>query len=90
MDLDLTFHSDADSDPDPDPASQIKAKTLKKVPYILACHLQNDGDPELVPDSYYHFDADLDFYLMQMRIRMRIQVTKMLWIHADQDADPQH
>jgi hypothetical protein len=60
----------------------------------LACHLQINADPELVPDSAYHFDvdpnadpnADPDFYLMQMQIRG----TKMLWIHADPDADPHH
>jgi hypothetical protein len=27
----------------------------------LACHLQIDADPELVPDSAYHHDADPDF-----------------------------
>jgi hypothetical protein len=58
----------------------------------LACHLQINADPELVPDYAYHFDVDLnadpDFILMQMRIRMRIWLTKMLRIHAD--ADPQH
>jgi hypothetical protein len=31
------------------------------------------------PDPAYHFDADPEFYLM------RIQVTKMMRIHADQD-----
>ncbi len=61
-------------------------KKLKKahIPYILACHLQIDAVP--VPDPAYHFDADPDFYLM--RIRMLIQVTKMMQIHAD--PDPQH
>jgi hypothetical protein len=55
---------------------------------MLACHLQMDADP--VPDPAYHFDADPDadtdpnFYLM----RMRIQVIKMMRIHAD--PDPQH
>jgi hypothetical protein len=43
-----------------------------------------DADPDPVPDLAYHFDADPDFYLM----RMRIQVTKMVRIHAD--PDPQH
>jgi hypothetical protein len=46
----------------------------------LACHLQIDADL----DPVYHFDADpdadLDFYLM----RMRIQVTK----NVDPGADP--
>jgi hypothetical protein len=50
----------------------------------LACHLQIDAD--LAPDPAYHFD----FYLM----RMRIQVIKMMRIHAgpdsDADPDPQH
>ncbi len=49
------------------------------IPYILACHLQIVVDP--VPDAADHFDADPDFYLMQMRI----QVTKMVRIHADTD-----
>jgi hypothetical protein len=54
------------------------------IPYVLACHLQIDADPYPVPDPAYRFDADpdLDFYLMWMRI----QVTKMMWIHPD----PQH
>jgi hypothetical protein len=49
------------------------------MPYILTCHLQTDADP--VPDTAYHYDADADpdFYLM--RIRMRVQVTKMIRIH---------
>jgi len=52
--------------------------------------MQIDADP--VPDIAYYFNADPDadpdpeFYLTQ--IRMRIQVTKMMWIHAD--PDPQH
>ncbi len=43
-----------------------------------------------MPDPAYYFDAnpDADFYLMRMRIRMRIQVTKIMRIHAD--PDPQH
>jgi hypothetical protein len=51
---------------------------LKKahISYILAFYLQIDPDP--VSDRAYHFDADPDFYLMQ--IRMRIQVTKMMRI----------
>jgi hypothetical protein len=79
-DPDSTFHPDAD----PDPSFQINAQILEKVlkeayiPYILACHLQLDSDP--VPDPAYHFDADPDFYLMRMRIRMRIQVTKVMRI----------
>jgi hypothetical protein len=58
----------------------------------LACHLQIDAD--VVLDPAYHFDADpdvgpdpdvdpdLDYYLM----RMRIQATKMMQIHADTDS----
>jgi hypothetical protein len=50
---------------------------------MLACYLQTDANP----DPTYHFDADPDadpdFYLMGMRI----QVTKMMRIHADPDAD---
>jgi hypothetical protein len=54
----------------------------------LACHQQIDAYPD--QDPAYHFDAnpdadpDPDFYWM----RMRIQVTKMLRMHAD--PDPQH
>jgi hypothetical protein len=44
----------------------------------LACHLQVDTDADPVPDPAHHFDADPDFYLM----RMRIQVTKIMLIHA--------
>jgi hypothetical protein len=81
-DPDSTYHPDADPDADQDPRFQIKAETNEKVlkyahiPYILACHLQIDEDLDPVPDPAYHFDADLDFYLM----RMRIQVTKMIRI----------
>ncbi len=39
-----------------------------------------DVDPDADPDAYP------DFYLM----RMRIQVTKMMRIHADTDPGPQH
>jgi hypothetical protein len=68
---------------DPDTCFQIKAQILEKVlrkahiPYILACHLQIDADP----DPAYHFDAktDPDFYLMRIRIR----VPKTMQIHAD-------
>jgi len=67
-----------------------KAQTLEKVlkyahiPHILACHLQIDMNPDSVPDPAYHYyaDPDSDFYLMRIR-RMRIQVTKMIRIHAD-------
>ncbi len=54
-----------DPDPDPDHSFHIKAQTLKSVqiprahiPYILACRLQTDADPDPVPDPVYHFDAD--------------------------------
>ncbi len=49
---------------DPDPSFQIKAQNSEKVlkyayvPYISACHLQIDADPD--PDPAYHFDADPD------------------------------
>ncbi len=77
-DPDPTFHPDAD--PDPDTSFQIKAQTFEKVlKYILGCHLQIDADPDPAPDSAYNFDADPDFYLMRMRIRM--QITKMMRIH---------
>jgi hypothetical protein len=54
VDPDPTFHPDAD--PHPDSSLQIKTHTLEKVltwahiPYILACHLQIDADPD--PDFY--------------------------------------
>jgi hypothetical protein len=46
-----------------------------------------DANPDKIPDPAYLFDAlpdkksDPDFHLMRMRIRMRIQVTKMMMIH---------
>jgi hypothetical protein len=49
-----------DPDSDLDPSFQIKAQTLEKVlkkariPYILACHLQMDADP----DPAYRFDTN--------------------------------
>jgi hypothetical protein len=52
---------------------------------ILALFHQMDADPDPV---LYHFDADPDadtdpnFYMM----RMRIQVIKMMRIHADPDS----
>ncbi len=58
--------------------------TLQKVlkyaliPYILACHLQINADLDPVLDTAYHFDADSDFYLML--IWMRIHVTKIMLI----------
>ncbi len=61
----------AELDLDPDPSLQIKA-ALKKysnmahIPYILACDLQIDADR--VPA--YHFDADPDFYLKWIRLRI--------------------
>ncbi len=83
-------------DPDPDTTCsvhfvrirqiQIKAQNLEKVlkqthiPYILACHLKIDEDPDPAyhfdadPDSTYHFNADpvririLPFNLMLIRI----------------------
>jgi hypothetical protein len=61
---DLTFHSDED----PVPSFQIKLKTIKKClnrlkahnPYVLACHLQIDPDPDTDSNPAYHFDADPD------------------------------
>ncbi len=48
---------------------------LKQIhnPYVLACHLKIDVDPDPVPDPVYYCDAnsDPDFYLMRIRIRMR-------------------
>jgi hypothetical protein len=44
-----------------------------RIQYILACHLQIDADPDLVPDPGYHFDEDpgadpeAEFYLMRIR-----------------------
>jgi hypothetical protein len=86
-----TLHPDTHPDPNPDPSFQIKAQTLEKCSsrlnsIRLPCHLQIDGDPD-------HFDAnpdtdpDPDFYLMRMRIRLWIQVSKMMRIHADPDLD---
>jgi hypothetical protein len=46
----------------------------------LICHF--NADPDADPDPYP------DFYLMRIRIWMRIQDTKMMRIHAD--LDPQH
>jgi hypothetical protein len=51
------------------------------IPYILACHLQIDADPDPVPDPAFHFDADPDvdpFYYL-----MRVHFTKMMRIHVD-------
>jgi hypothetical protein len=66
VDPDPTFHFDAD--PGPDPSFQLKAQTLKSAnfPYILACHLQINADPDpayhfdAYPDPAYHVDADPD------------------------------
>jgi hypothetical protein len=64
-------------DPHPDSTYHPDAD-LDSTCHILACRLQIDEDLDPVPDPAYHFDADPDFYLM--RIRMRIQITKMMWI----------
>jgi hypothetical protein len=54
-----------DPDSDLDPSFQIKAQILEKVlrkgriPYILACHLQMDTDPDL--DPAYRFNALMIF-----------------------------
>ncbi len=53
------------------------------------CHKQIDADPDLVPDPAYYLDgSESGFYLMRMRIRMRIQVTTIMRIQAD--PEPQH
>ncbi len=50
------------TDADPDPCFQTKAQNFEEVlkqahiPYILACHLETDADP----DQAYHLDADPD------------------------------
>ncbi len=99
-DVDSTFHPDPDPDPNSDPSFQRKAQTLEKVlkqahiPYILACHLQIGADP----DPAYHFDVNpntvLDHDFILMRMRMLIQVSKMMRTHSvpdlDADPDPQH
>ncbi len=83
MDADPTFHPDAD--PDSDPSFQIKTQTLEKelkkshIPYILACHLQIDADP----DPAYHFDADPDAASDQDADQDAASDRD-----ADQDADP--
>ncbi len=81
---DPTFHPDADPDLDPDPSFHIKTQTLEKM-------LKYRG--RLIFHTFwiviyklmwirsgsryrYSFVANPDFYLM--RIRMRIQVTKMM------------
>ncbi len=74
LEPDPTFTFDADAYPDPGPSLQLKAQNLEKVsqigsyciPYILACRLQIDADPDpdpayhcdAGPDPAYHFDAD--------------------------------
>jgi hypothetical protein len=87
-DPDPTFNPDAD--PDPDPSFQINAQKAWnpwKCAKIGSCSVHfslTAGDwcgSDLVPDPAHHFnaDSDPDFYLM--RIRMRIQVTKIMGIH---------
>ena len=81
-DWDLTFHPDADPDPDRDPSFKIKAHTLEKVlkeahiPYILAWHLQINGDP----------DPGIRFRIQLTLMRMRIQVTKIMRIRIHNTA----
>jgi hypothetical protein len=65
-DQDLGFYFGAN----PDPSFQIKAQNLEKVlkethfPYIMACHLQIDPDPDPVnhfnPDPAFHVNTDPD------------------------------
>ncbi len=91
----LIFHTffvchlkiDAVADPDPNPAYHFDAYP------DAAYHFDAYPNPayhfDAYPDAAYHFDAypdadpDPDFYLM--RIRKRIQVTKMMRIHLDTD-----
>ncbi len=92
-DPDPACHFDADSvpaclfDADPDPSFPIKLeKALKKAhfPYILACHLQIDADPDpachfdAVPDAdpTFQFDADP---CVSMRIRIHNAVLDILF-----------
>jgi hypothetical protein len=85
-----TFYPSADLDSDPDPSFQIEAQTLEKVlkkgsyfiiSYILACHLQIDSDPDLVPDPAYHFDGDQDADL---------DLGVLFDVDGDPDADPSY
>jgi hypothetical protein len=67
----VTLKRIRDPDPQPDPSFQIKAQNFEEVleyarfPYILACHLQIDADPdpachfEADPNLTFHFDAYL-------------------------------
>ncbi len=69
-DLDSIFHFDPESHPEP--SFQLKPQNLEKVlksariPYILACHLQIDADPnpanhfDLEPVPAYLVDPDPD------------------------------
>jgi hypothetical protein len=53
-------------------------KVLKyaHIPYILACHLQIDADPDLNPAYHFDADPDPDFNLMRIRVPkiMRIRI----------------
>jgi hypothetical protein len=84
----LTSHLQIDADPVPDPAYHLDADPDADAD--PAYHF--DADPDADVDTAYHLyadpdaDSDPNFYLM----RMRIQVTKMMRIHADADPIPQH
>jgi hypothetical protein len=77
------------ADPDPDLGFQIKAQNLEQVlkeahiPYILACHLQIDADPDpainLIRIPAHHFDPGsriLPSNLMRIRISNTVQEAK--------------
>ncbi len=79
-DPDPTFHPDAD--PDLDAIYEIKAQTREKCPNMLIFH------------TFWHVICKLMRIRIQIINLMRIQVTKMMRIHADRDPDanpdPQH
>ncbi len=46
----------------------------------MVCHRQIDADPDSVPVQLFTSMRIRNFYLIRMRIRLRIQVTKMMRI----------
>ncbi len=108
MDPDSTCHPDADPDsdflfdagPDADPDSIFHKglnhwKSAKIVSYSIHFGLSSVIDADPVPDPTYHFDAGPDFYMMRMRIRMRIHNTDvkttwfLIWKISALDPEPQ-
>jgi hypothetical protein len=91
-DPDPTFHPDAD----PDHSFKKKAQTLEKglnrlifhIFWLDICKLMRMRIRFRIQLINFDADPDPDFYLMRMRIWMRIQVTKMMLIFAV--PDPQH